>query len=85
MSMRPPPDPWDDDAPPHAEVEQTGRWTYTIVILDGLMSYGPDGYGWIRPGRGWAERKARRELAKYLRGQARRANSLVITVPDLDG
>ncbi len=67
------PPPWDPGVPV-AEIEQAGRWIYRVVIIHGMMSYGPDGYGWFRPGRGWAERKGRRELARYLRKQERHAN-----------
>jgi hypothetical protein len=70
---REPPPPW-DYGPPTAEIEQTGRWTYRVAILHGPMSYGPDGYGWLRLGRRLAERKGRRELARYLRREARHAN-----------
>jgi hypothetical protein len=59
---------------PVAEIEQVGHWIYRIAIIHGMMSYGPDGYGWHRPGRGRAERKGRRELARYLRKEERRAN-----------
>ena len=53
----------------HATVERIGRWTYLVVIRDGLMRYGPDGCGWHVLGRRWANSKARRELAKYRRSQ----------------
>ena len=67
------PPPWDLGVPV-AEIEQTGRWIYRVAIIHGPMSYGPDGYGWLRPGRRWAERKGRRELARYLRKEERHAN-----------
>ena len=71
--MRPPPPPLDDE-PPRAEIEQTGRWTYRVLVIHGLMGYGPDGYGWLRLGRRWAEAKARRELARYVRNEVRHEN-----------
>ena len=73
MTTREPPPPW-DPGPPTAEIEQIGRWTYRVAIIHGLMSYGPDGYGWHVLGRRWAERKAVRELAKYVRREERHAN-----------
>lgn len=54
----------------HVVVERLGRWTYRIVIVDGTMEYGPEGYGWVTYGRGRAQRKARRQLAKYRRKAA---------------
>jgi hypothetical protein len=63
-----------DGEPPRAEIEQVGRWIYRIAIIHGMMSYGPDGYGWHRLGRKHAESKARRELARYLRSEARHEN-----------
>ena len=59
---------------PVAEIEQTGRWIYRVTIIHGMMSYGPGGCGWLRPGLRWAERKGRRELARYLRKEERHAN-----------
>lgn len=70
------PPPWEEAVePPHAIVEQSGRWIYRIYITDGLMQYGPNGYGWHRLGRQRAERKARRELARYNRGRQRRTEA----------
>ena len=38
------PPPWDQGVPA-AEIEQAGRWIYRVVIIHGMMSYGPDGCG----------------------------------------
>lgn len=70
----PPPPPWEDKLkPPHAVIQKAGRWTYRIYIDHGLTIYAPGGYGWHRLGRERAERKARRELARYNRDRQRRA------------
>ena len=52
--------------PPYAEVTRRGRWYWSVAIQDGLTTYGPDGYGWLRFSRRGAERKGRRELARYM-------------------
>lgn len=59
---------------PHAEIEQVGRWRYRIYITDGLMCYGPDGYGWYKWGLRRAKAKADRELARYLVKESRRTH-----------
>lgn len=57
-----------EEEPPHAEVEQDGRFYWTIRILHGWMQWGPDGLPWGHFGtRAGAEAKARRLLAKYVR------------------
>lgn len=70
---------------PRAEVTQLGRWLYRVTIVDGLMVYGPDGYGWRRIGRGRAVRKARRGLARYTAAQRHRAAPIVIESEASDG
>lgn len=62
----------------HAEIRQVGRWTYRVSIHDGCLVYGPDGYGWRVWGRRRAERKARRELAQYLRREEHVAERVII-------
>ena len=59
-----------DDEAPCAEIEQTGRWTYTVTVHHGMIQWGPNGAGWIVFGRKWAERKARKVLRQYLQRQA---------------
>lgn len=61
-----------DMCEPEARIVQVGRWTYSIEIVHGLMSIGPNGLPWYRWGRKRAEAKAARELARYRRGEARR-------------
>lgn len=51
---------------PYATVTKVGRWSWRIVIIDGISTCGPDGGGWHVLGRERAERKARRELDRYL-------------------
>ena len=57
--------------PPRARVTQFGRWSWRIVIEDGLTEYGPGSggviFGWTSWGsRDRAERKADRILRRYL-------------------
>lgn len=52
---------------PFAEVTRVGRWTYRVIIRDGITLYGPDGFGWTVLGSERAKRKARGELERYLR------------------
>jgi hypothetical protein len=54
----------------YAEVTQDGRWSWRIVIHDGLMEYGPGSPGYILGWRSWgsrerAEAKAKRLIDKY--------------------
>jgi hypothetical protein len=70
--MSDPPPPFQPDlGQPHAQVSRSGRFTYTIIIIDGLTEYGPHVAGvltgWTRFSRASAERKARVELARYRR------------------
>lgn len=67
-------DAFERENPPHAKVQQVGRWRYRIYISHGMMQYGPGGYGWHRYGLERAKRKGARELAKYLRMNERHAN-----------
>ncbi|WNM27538.1 hypothetical protein RN607_00630 [Demequina capsici] len=56
---------------PVAVIAKTGRISWRIYIKDGSKRFGGDqGFGWIRFGRASAERKARRELARYVERQA---------------
>ena len=69
-----------DMCEPEVHIGQHGRWSYVVSIHHGLMRLGPYyGYGWVRWGRSRAERKGRRELAKYKRDEARRRNVRTIT------
>lgn len=70
-------------SPPQAEVRRVGRWTYHVQVVDGLTTWGPDGYGWHVLGRRRALSKARRVLARYLRNEARRADLTVVVAADL--
>lgn len=65
-------DPLDPDAPPIGRVEPAGtflgRPRWRVYVAHGLLSWGPDGYGWFVTGsRAKAEAKARRVLERYLR------------------
>lgn len=57
----------DFDLPaPYARITRAGRWTYSVRIVDGLMWFGTGCvFGAAR-----AERKAKRELRRYLRREA---------------
>lgn len=63
-----PPDPLPGE-PPRAVITRRGRWTYGIVIQDGISVYGPaySGMvvGWNVLGRRRAEKRARKELRRY--------------------
>ena len=63
---------------PQVRVQRIGRWTYSVVLEDGHRSWGPDGVSWIVFGRGHAERKGRRVLARYLRHLDRISEGIVI-------
>jgi hypothetical protein len=63
---------------PYASIRRAGRWTYLVQIRHGFMTYGPDGYGWIVLGEKRARRKARRELDRYNRNEARRAQVEIV-------
>lgn len=52
---------------PRVRVRRIGRWTYSVIVEDGCIVWGPDAYPWIVLGRGHAERMGRRVLARYLR------------------
>lgn len=71
-------EPYPGDEQPEAEIQQVGRWTYRVSVSHGLLTYGPDGYGWHILGRRRAERKAERALARYIRKQAREAEVVVV-------
>jgi hypothetical protein len=58
---------------PEVVIQQAGRWTWRVYIRHGIIQYGPDGYGWHVFGQQRAERKARRELDRYLERQRRSA------------
>lgn len=62
---------------PYAEVKRYGEFTYTVKIIDGFMAYGPDGGHWFVLGRKRAERKAERELRRYLREQGYQAEPTI--------
>ncbi len=66
-----PPSNYLDMCDPEALVTRIGRWSYEIYVIHGAMAIGPNGYPWHRFGRARAERKARRELARYKRERAR--------------
>lgn len=68
--------------PPEARVEPAGRWTYSVRVVHGLMSWGPDGGAWLVLGRRWARWKARRVLRRYLQDQAGRVDVLSGTAED---
>lgn len=67
-----------DPCGPHAEVTRLGRWWWRVAIHDGLMVYGPGGWGWRVFGRDRAERKARRELRRYLLNAERKSKPIEI-------
>ncbi len=69
---------WPDGDQPRAEVQRLGRWSYRVSVQHGLLCYGPGGYGWHVLGRQRAERKGARALARYLRDEARRADTKII-------
>ena len=79
MSEPLPPPNYLDECEPEARIEQAGRWTYSVYVTHGLMSIGPNGLPWLRLGRKRAERKARRELARYKRQEARRKAAWTIS------
>lgn len=54
---------------PVGQVTRVGRFTYRVVIIDGMLEFGLDGHGWRVWGRDRAQRKATRELARYRREQ----------------
>jgi hypothetical protein len=55
------------DDKPFAMVTQVGRWTWKIIVIDGISRHGPDGMPWrVIGGRERATRKAKRVLASYL-------------------
>lgn len=62
-----------EPAGPEPRIERVGRWTYLVWVADGMMSWGPDGYGWLVFGRRRAHRKAARVLRRYLHERANRA------------
>lgn len=68
-----------DMCEPEARIAQIGRWSYSIEIIHGLMSIGPNGLPWHRLGRKRAEAKARRELARYRREEVRRKTAWKVT------
>lgn len=51
---------------PYARIRKSGR-IYIVSIIDGVMRYGQNGVGWATLTRRGAERKARYELARYLK------------------
>lgn len=57
---------------PYAEIEQAGRWTWTVRLGHGLSQYD---HGWLCLGRRHAERKARRVLRRHIARESRRARS----------
>lgn len=72
-----------DEVEPFAEVEQTGRWTYRVRVLDGMTCWAPDGMsGWYVLGRRRAHRKAARVLRRYLTMQQRKANVERVVLSD---
>lgn len=79
----------DVDGPPVGRVEPAGtflgRPRWRVYVADGLMSWGPEGYGWHVTGtRAKAEAKARKVLARYLRQHAdgRAATTVHADEPD---
>lgn len=60
-----------DKEDPKARITQSGRWTYHIEIVHGLMCETP---GSFALGRGRAEKKAARMLRRYIIRTHRRAN-----------
>ena len=52
---------------PIATIRRLNRWSWAVIIRDGMSAYGPDGYPWIVYGpKRRAERRARRELRRYI-------------------
>jgi hypothetical protein len=72
MTEPPAPDPetWN---PAHIEIQQIGRWRYSIWISHGFLrtcgEYGTYRYGYDR-----AVKKGQRMLVQYLRDEKRRKN-----------
>lgn len=65
------------DSPPEAVIEQVGRWTWRVHICRGISSSGE----WHVLGRRRAEKKARRELGRYLTRERWRRDVHVIADP----
>lgn len=69
---------WD----PYAEITQIGRWTWKVVVREGMAVHGlGGGDGWHVLGRKRAERKGHRVLARYVRDQHRNDNPIRIDLP----
>lgn len=80
MSEPKPPPAWLDNLPePRAEITRAGRWTYRVVVKEGIGQWGPNGYGWTVLGRRRAERKAAKVLARYQREQERQRDVTIVT------
>lgn len=61
--------------PPVITVRRLGRWRWGVHITHGMMAYGPEGGDWTRFGERRAIRKGERELRRYLRRSAWRAQT----------
>jgi len=61
-----------------AVITQHGRWSWRVYIRHGISISAPGGYGWIVFGRRRAERKAARELARYVQERQRKATTHVV-------
>jgi hypothetical protein len=76
---------WVDMDPdePYAEVRQIGRWTWSVDVVHGIVSWGPNGGPFMAYGsRAHAGRKAGRKLAAYRRVLNRQAQTYRIETPD---
>jgi hypothetical protein len=65
---------------PYVSIKQVGRWTYSVALIDGGMTVGPDSY--VR-GRKRAERLARRLLRRHLLRLARERNHWKIAAKEI--
>lgn len=50
---------------PKAIYQQVSAHRWLVYINHGVMTYGPNGYGWFRHSEKSAKRKAEKELARY--------------------
>jgi hypothetical protein len=59
--------------PPHAVVQQIGRWKHQVYVSHGFLRIDGE-FGTYRYGRERAEKKGRKMLAEYLLDRQRREN-----------
>jgi hypothetical protein len=72
-----------DIDPPVAIIKRLGRWTYCVYIKHGEAAYPRGLYGavgWAVVGKQRAERKARRELARYTKKMEYKSWSQEVTL-----